>query len=49
MRCFFNPILRGVGNALAGEVEEARMLLESADRARRGAEAELADCRDSIM
>ncbi len=36
------------GNALAGEVEESRMLVDSAERARRGAETELADCRDRI-
>jgi len=36
------------GNALTGEVEETRMLLDTADRARKAAESELQECRESI-
>merc|ERR1712061_479771 len=35
-------------NALAGELEESRTLLEQSDRARRHADAELQDAKDSI-
>ena len=36
------------GNALAGELEEARMLLDTAERSRKSAEMEVAECRESI-
>ena len=36
------------GNALMSEVEESRLLVETADRARRAAEAELIECRDRV-
>jgi len=36
------------GNALIGEVEESRMLVETADRARRAAETELVECREKV-
>ena len=36
------------GNALLGEVEESRMLVETADRARRAAEQELVECREKV-
>jgi len=36
------------GNALSGEVDESRMLVDTADRARRSAEAELIESRDTL-
>ena len=36
------------GNALAGELEEARMLLDTAERSRKSAELEVAECRENI-
>ena len=36
------------GNALAGELEEARMLLDTAERSRKSAELEVGECRDNI-
>ena len=36
------------GNALAGELEEARMLLDTAERSRKSAELEVTECRDNI-
>lgn len=36
------------GNVLNGELEESRMLLDTAERARRNAEAEVVDIRESI-
>ena len=36
------------GNALAGELEEARMLLDTAERSRKAAEIEVTECRDNI-
>ena len=36
------------GNALAGELEEARMLLDTAERSRKSAEMEVAECRENI-
>jgi len=36
------------GNALAGELEEARMLLDTAERSRKSAELEVCECRDNI-
>ncbi len=36
------------GNALVSEVEESRLLVETADRARRAAEMELNECRDKV-
>ena len=37
-----------LGNALAGELEEARMLLDTAERSRKSAELEVCECRDNI-
>ncbi len=36
------------GNALAGEVEEARALLDTADRSKRQLEGEISDARNSV-
>merc|ERR1719219_615708 len=36
------------GNALSGEVEESRALLDSADRSKRGLDSELADARTAV-
>merc|ERR1740128_748809 len=36
------------GNALTGEVEETRMLLETADRAKRAAQQEAAESRETV-
>jgi len=36
------------GNALAGELEESQMLLDTAERARKAGEIELWECRDTV-
>ena len=36
------------GHALAGELDEAHMLLDAAERSRKGAEMEVAECRENI-
>ena len=36
------------GTALAGELEEARMFLDTADRSRKAAELEIGECRDTV-
>ena len=35
-------------NALSGELEEARMLLDTAERSRKAAEIEVSECRENI-
>merc|ERR1712180_85155 len=41
-------IAEGKANALSGEVEESRALLDSADRAKRQLDADLADARNAV-
>ena len=44
----FLPSLYFLGNVLASEVEEARLLLDTAERARRHVDAEVVDVREAM-
>ncbi len=41
------PFLSFVGNVLSSELDEARLLLDTAERARRALEGEVAEARDA--
>ena len=46
---YFQPIFFLIlGNVLTSEVEEARLLLDTADRARRHVDSEVADVREAM-